>query len=123
MAYILLVEDDPYLCDIYCQKLESEGFEVGLAQNGREALGMLKQRKPDILLLDILLPEMGGWEILTAIKNDKTLNGLKTVVLSSLGQKEEVKKGLELGAVKYLIKTQFKPSEVVRKVQEILSKN
>lgn len=116
---ILLVEDDPLLIDIYTTKLKEAGFEVEVVQDGQDVLPYLEDKKPDLLLLDIVLPHIDGWEILSGIKNGSAKD-LKVVVLSNLGQKEEVQKGLNLGAVKYLIKAHYTPSEIVKEIQEIL---
>jgi DNA-binding response OmpR family regulator len=121
MHHILLVEDDPFLIDIYKQKFENTGFNIKVVKDGEQALEILSSEKPDLILLDIVLPGAAGWEVLEKIKSDPTLSELKVVILSNLGQKEEVEKGLQLGAANYLIKSQFKPSEVVDKVKEILA--
>ncbi len=117
---ILLVEDDPFLIDIYQTKLKKAGFKVEVAGSGAKALAFLKNQNPDLMILDIVLPEMGGWEVLKEIKKDAGLKKLKIVVLSNLGQKEEVEKGLELGATKYLIKAQHTPGNVIKEVEKIL---
>lgn len=124
MKSILLVEDDPFLIDIYSQKFGKAGFKIEVVENGERALRVLKARAPDLLVLDIVLPGMEGWEILRKIKNEKlkmkNLKNLKIIVLSNLGQKEEVEKGLRLGADKYLIKAHYTPSEVVKEIEKIL---
>jgi DNA-binding response OmpR family regulator len=124
MKSILLVEDDPFLIDIYTTKLKDSGFSVEVAKEGESALRKLNEEKFDFLLLDIVLPQIDGWEILEKIKNQKpktkNLEDLKIVVLSNLGQKEEVEKGLRLGADKYLIKAHYTPSEVVEEIKEVL---
>lgn len=121
---VLLVEDDPFLIDIYTTKLKEEGFLVEIAINGKECLKRLKEEKFDLLLLDIVLPEVDGWEILERIKKEreveKTKDDLKILVLSNLGQKEEIEKGLRLGVDKYLIKAHYTPSEVIKEIREIL---
>ena len=117
---ILLIEDDPFLIDIYTKKIKNSGFEVQVAENGSTALKILKEKKPDLILLDIVLPEMEGWEVLRRIKEDKATAALKVVVLSNLGQRGEVEKGLKLGAMKYLIKAQHTPSQVVTEIKKIL---
>lgn len=121
MTRILLVEDDPFLIDIYSQKLTKAGFKVEVAQNGKSALQSLQKRKPQLVILDIVLPGIEGWEILRRIKKDRSLAKLKVVVLSNLGQKEEVEKGLKLGAVKYLIKAHYTPSEVVKEIKKVIT--
>ena len=117
---ILLVEDDPFLIEIYQKKLSSVGFNVEVIQNGKKALEWLGQNKPDLILLDIVLPEADGWKVMRQLKEQDKLKDLIIVVLSNLGQKEEVEKGLKMGAVKYLIKAQFTPAEVVEEVKKIL---
>jgi len=121
MQYILLIEDDPFLIDIYSTKLKKSGFEVGVAKNGEEAITKLKEKKPDLVVLDIVLPRIDGWEILVKIKEDLQWEDLKVVVLSNLGQKEEVEKGFALGATKYLIKAHYTPTEVVNEIKKCLS--
>ncbi len=118
---ILLIEDDPFLIDIYSQKLTKAGFKVEVAKNGKSALQSLQKRKPQLVILDIVLPGIEGWEILRKIKKTPKLTGLKVVVLSNLGQKEEVEKGLKLGAVKYLIKAHYTPGEVVKEIEKVIT--
>ena len=120
MKSILLVEDDSFLSNIYAIKLKEAGFDVDIAVDGEDALRRLKSKKPEVLLLDIVLPNIDGWEVLRKIKKEESLNGLKIVVLSNLGQKEEAEKGFLLGASKYLIKAHYTPSEVVKEVEEML---
>jgi len=124
MKTILLVEDDPFLIDIYTTKLKESGFSVEVAEGGEEGLRKLKEKNFDLLVLDIVLPRIDGWKVLEEIQNSKfknqSLKNLKIIVLSNLGQKEEVEKGLKLGATKYLIKAHYTPSEVVEEIKEIL---
>ena len=120
MSKILLVEDDPFLVDIYSQKLKKAGFEVGVVTDGSKVLNAIKEQKPELLMLDIVLPEMDGWEILEELSKDSQFSTLKVMVFSNLGQKAEVEKGMKLGAVKYLIKADYTPSEVVEEVKKLL---
>jgi DNA-binding response OmpR family regulator len=120
MKKVLLIEDDMFLVEIYKKKFEEGGFLFEAAPDGDEGLRKLKDNKPDILLLDIVLPNFDGWEIIRKIKKDEQLKNLKTVILSNLGQKSEVKKGIELGAAKYLIKAHYTPTEVVEEVKKII---
>ena len=121
MKKILLAEDDPFIIDIYTTKLKQAGLEVEVVSEGDEVLEKIKQYKPDLLLLDIVLPTMNGWEILRAIRESDDLKDQPIVILSNLYQKDEVEKGLKLGALKYLIKAHYTPSEVVEEVKKILA--
>ncbi|RLC39622.1 MAG: response regulator [Candidatus Nealsonbacteria bacterium] len=124
MKKILLVEDDPFLIDIYTRKLKKAGFETVVAEEGKKALKLLQQKTFELVILDIVLPEVDGWAILKEIKElkqkNRDLENLKIIILSNLGQKEEVEKGLKLGATKYLIKAHFTPSQVVEEIKKIL---
>ena len=134
MKNILLVEDDPFLIDIYTTKLREESFSIEVATDGKEGLKKLREKKFDLLVLDIVLPKIDGWEILEKLKTElpkeakvkmrtkfsSPIKNLKIIILSNLGQKEEVEKGLRLGANKYLIKAHYTPSEVVEEIKEVL---
>lgn len=117
---VLLVEDDSFLANIYKTKFELENFKVTVAGNGELGLKEAKKKKPDIILLDILLPKMDGFTVLEQLKQDSDLKDVPVILLTNLGQKDDVKKGLELGAKDYLIKAHFKPSETVEKVRNVL---
>jgi len=120
MKKILLVEDDPFLIDIYSTKLTETGFKVLLAKDGVQALDLVKKEKPSLVVLDIVLPHIDGWQVLKQIKEIDAVKNLKIVILSNLSQKEEVEKGLSLGADKYLIKSDHTPSRVVEEIKELL---
>jgi len=117
---ILLVEDDEFLAELYATKLNLEGFEVALATDGEKGLKLIKEKQPDLILLDIILPKMDGFEILKKIKTDKSLKDIPVILLTNLSQKDEVQKGLDLGATDYLIKAHFMPSEVVKKIKQTI---
>ena len=116
----MVVEDDSFVIDIYRTKISQEGFNVVLASNGLEAIEKLSQGKemPDLILLDIVMPYMDGLETLEKIKKDEKIKNIPVILLTNLSQKEEVDKGLELGAVDYLIKSHFTPSEVMEKIRK-----
>lgn len=118
--YILLIEDDEFLAELYATKLNLEGFEVGLAVDGKKGLRMIKEKKPDLLLLDIILPKLDGFELLKIMKADRELKDIPVILLTNLSQKDEVKRGLALGADDYLIKAHFMPSEVVKKIKQTI---
>ncbi|MDD2807452.1 MAG: response regulator [Patescibacteria group bacterium] len=117
---ILLVEDDEFLAELYATKLNMEGFEVFLAVDGEKGLKLAKEKMPDLVLLDIILPKMDGFEVLGKMKIDPETKNIPVILLTNLSQKDEVKKGLELGAKDYLIKAHFMPSEVVKKIKQTL---
>jgi DNA-binding response OmpR family regulator len=116
---ILLVEDDPFMVDIYTTKLNEFGYSVETAFDGEEALRKINEKKPDLVLLDIVLPNIDGWEILSMIKTQEKFKDLKVVILSNLGQRPEIEKGIKLGAVKYIIKAHHAPSEVAVEIKKI----
>lgn len=119
-VHVLLVEDDTFLANIYKTKFDMEGFKVSVSENGEEGLTDAKKKKPDIILLDILLPKMDGFTVLEKLKEDSSAKDIPVILLTNLGQKDDVSKGLEMGAKDYLIKAHFKPSEVVDKVKKVL---
>ncbi|OIO46926.1 MAG: response regulator [Parcubacteria group bacterium CG1_02_39_15] len=121
MKSILLVEDDPFLIDIYATKLKESGFSVEVAADGEEGVRKAKENPPSLIVLDIVLPQVDGWEILKEIKAEKKLKAVPVVILSNLGQKSEVEKGIKLGAKKYLIKAHYTPSQVVEEIRQTLN--
>lgn len=118
--HVLIVEDDVFLGEIYQKKFEMEGFKVSMAVNGEKGLADIKKKKPDIVMLDILLPKLDGFAVLEAAKSDPAVKDIPIILLTNLGQKDDVQRGLDEGAADYLIKTHFKPSEVVDKVRKVL---
>ena len=120
MKSILLIDNDPFLIDIYASQLKKTGYKIELASDGEIALSKIKELKPDLLVLDIILPKVDGWEFLKTIRQDTRLKQLKVVILSNLGQKEEVEKGFDFGAVRYFIKAEYTPKEVVEEIKKIL---
>jgi len=117
---ILLVEDDPLIIKIYSSRLEQDGFEVEVASRGNEVLRKLKEQKYDLVLLDLVLPELTGFEILEKIRKEKEFSDLKVLVLSNLGEKENISKANRFGVVDYLVKARYTPREVVEEVSRIL---
>jgi DNA-binding response OmpR family regulator len=118
---ILIIEDDPFLSDMYATKFQLKGYKVNLSKNGEEAMEEIKKEKPAIILLDILMPKMDGYEFLGKLKRDERLKDIPVVIMTNLGQKKEVEKGLELGADDYIIKAYFTPKEVIEKVESLLN--
>src|SRR3989344_4472212 len=120
MKKILLVEDDPFIIDIYSNHLKKAGFGVDIAMDGKMALEKVKTNYPDLLLLDILLPKMDGWEILKEIRSDEKTKNLKVIVISNLNQQEYANDIEQLGVIKYFLKIQSSPDEIVTAIKEIL---
>ena len=119
---ILIVEDDSFVMDIYQTKLGQAGYEIIGADNGLEALKKIEKETFDLVLLDIIMPYMDGLEVLKKIKSQEKYKKLPIILLTNLSQKEEIDKGLSLGASYYLIKSQFTPSEVLEKIKIYLDK-
>lgn len=117
---IMIVEDDVFVMDIYQTKLAQEGFEIIPALNGVEAMEKLQTITPDLMLLDIIMPYMDGLEVLRKVKADERLKNIPVILLTNLSQKDDIDKGLGLGANDYLIKSHFTPSEVLEKIKEYI---
>lgn len=117
---ILFIEDDPFLSEIYMTKFEEVGYDIDISNDGEEGLKKIRENKPDIVLLDIVLPKRSGLEILEEIKNDSTLKHIPVLILSNLGMDQNFDKAKSLGAAGYLVKSQYTPSEVVAEVERIL---
>jgi len=116
---ILLIEDDTFLSHMYELKFVAEGFDVSVAHDGLEGLEMVKKNMPDIILLDIILPKMDGWDFLKKLRADLAASTPPVILLTNLGQSNDVKKGMSMGVVDYLIKAHFTPSEVVQRIKQV----
>jgi two-component system alkaline phosphatase synthesis response regulator PhoP len=121
MKKILVVEDDPMLLEIYQKKFNGGEFEVITATSGIEAEKKAAAEKPDLILLDLVLPEKDGLSVLKTIKEDNSLQGTKVVIFSNLSQEEEQQKAQSLGADGFIVKSEFTPQQLVDKVKEILA--
>ena len=119
---ILIIEDDVFLADLYKTKFNLEGFDVYVAYDGEKGLELVAKKKPAVILLDLILPKVSGFAVLKSLKEDNKLKDIPIVLLTNLSQKADVEKGLSLGAVDYLIKAHFMPSEVVAKIKNLVQK-
>ncbi len=119
---ILLIEDEEMLANMYEVKFKNEGFELTKALDGASGLEQAKKIKPDFVLLDVIMPKMDGFSVLKSLREDPTTKDLPVMLLTNLGQDEDVKKGKELGVVGYLVKANVTPSEVVETVKKELAK-
>jgi len=118
---ILLAEDDQFLQRMYATKLEQSGLEVVVAGDGAKALELLKKKRPDVLVLDILMPKKDGFEVLKEVRADASLKNLPIIVLTNLGEADDVRQARKLGANDYLIKAHFLPSEVMSVIEKYLT--
>ena len=120
MKKILIVEDEKILVEMYKDRFVQEGFEVFLAFDSKEGLEMAKKEKPDLIVLDILLPRENGVYFLTELKNDLEISSIPVVVFSNYDDPETKKQALQLGVKDYLIKTNYTPKEIVDKIKNYL---
>jgi len=118
---VLIVDDDAFLSGIYATKLELDGFLVVTARDGEEGLKAAMREKPDLILLDVLMPKLDGFEVLKRLKADAETKPIPVIMLTNLGQKEDIEKGISDGAVDYLIKAHFVPAEAVEKIKKVLN--
>jgi len=117
----LIIEDDKFLRELLGKKLSSLSYNPILAIDGEEGLEKIKKEKPDVVLLDLMLPGMNGFEVLEKAKKDPTISNIPVIILSNLGQSEDIEKGLRLGAKDFLVKAHFTPQEIVNKLQLVLN--
>jgi len=122
MTSILVVEDDKFLRELIVQKLSKEGYDVSEAVDGETGIKKIREEKPELVLLDLILPGIDGFEVLKQAKEDSETAGVPVIILSNLGQQEDVEKGMKLGATDYLIKAHFTPGEIIEKIREISAK-
>lgn len=118
---ILIVEDDKFLRELMVQKLRKEGYKIIEAIDGEEGIKKVKEEMPGLVLLDLILPGIDGFEVLSKIKADPAISQIPVIILSNLGQREDVEKGMALGAADYLIKAHFTPGEIIEKIKKIVS--
>jgi len=116
MSKILIVEDEEVLSRVMSEKLKNGGYKTEIANDGAEALLMAKKFKPDLILLDLLLPKKNGFEVLRDLKKDGSLKDIPVIVLSNLDQDEDIKQAMTSGAVDYFVKSQHPINEIIEKV-------
>ncbi len=118
MKKILLIEDEEILINLLQKKLIQENYEISVAKNGEEGLRLMKEAKPDLILLDIVMPKKGGFEVMEAMQKEDELKKIPIIIISNSGQPVELDRAKELGAKDWLIKTEFDPQEVIDKVKK-----
>jgi len=121
MTTILLIEDEPIFQKTVGQFLEKEGFQTKSALDGQVGLALAKKFKPDLILLDLILPQKDGFEVLKELKKDATTKDIPVIILTNLEGGTDVEKALSLGATTYLVKANYELGEVVKKIEQILS--
>jgi len=119
----MVIEDDPFLSSILKARLEKDGFTVIQAFNGEEALTKLRENSPGLVILDLIMPKMSGFEVLQVISIDPQLNKIPVVVVSNLGQDGDVEKAKGFGAVDYFIKMRMSIDELIVKIRGIIQKS
>lgn len=120
MAKILLVEDDINLRDVYAARLESEGYEIAVASNGEEALAIAVQEKPDLILLDIMMPKISGFDVLDIIRTTPEIAHTRVIMMTALSGENDRERGEKLGVDKFLVKSQVILEDVVSTIDEVL---
>lgn len=122
MAKILIVEDDDFLRNLLTKKLKAEGHEVEQAESGEKGIEIIPQFQPDLILQDLLLPGMHGFEVISWIRRQKEdFSKTPIIILSNLGDEEDIEKGHKLGANDFLVKAKFTPQEITEKVKTATS--
>lgn len=120
MAKVLIVEDDQFLLRMYKKKFEVAGFEVEVAGDGEEGLLRMRTTKPNIVLMDIMMPKLNGLDAIVQAKADNLIKNIPILVLTNLSNTDDAQSAVKNGALGYLVKSDFTPSQVVDKVKEIL---
>lgn len=119
---ILIIEDDRFLSSLMKARLEKEGFSTMQAFDGEEALNLLKQEKPDMIVMDLIMPKVSGFELLETISVDPQISRIPVMILSNLGQDSDIDKVKRLGAVEYFVKVKTSIDDLVSHVKEIANK-
>ena len=117
---ILIVEDDSMISSMYKIKLEQAGFLVVIAENGVDGVNLTISQKPNLILLDVMLPQMDGFTVLQKIKTDKKTKKIPVIMLTNLGTTEDMKKGIDLGADEYLVKANLTPNQISNEINKVL---
>jgi len=116
----MIAEDDQFLANAYRVKLEKENFEVSIVYQGQELLDKVKDFKPHLILLDLVMPVMDGFEALKALKANKDTKNIPVLITSNLGQQTDLDKSMKLGAIDYIIKSNVPIKDIVKKVKKIV---
>ena len=121
MTKIAIIEDDPVISQMYRTKFETNGFDVQLANNGKRGVALVEEFIPDLILLDLQMPEMGGAEALEIIRKNEWSKNIPVIILTNMGEEESPKKIRELGIHSYIVKANLTPKQVVERVKVALN--
>jgi DNA-binding response OmpR family regulator len=121
MTKIAIIEDDPVISQMYRMKFEADGFDVQIANNGALGVELVKSYKPDIILLDLQMPEMNGVDALTIIRKSETSKTTPVIILTNLGEEESPKQLQSLGIHSYIVKANLTPRQVVQRIKDALN--
>lgn len=120
MSKILIVEDDISLRDVYSARLEAEGYQIVVAANGEEALAIAVKERPDLMLLDVMMPKISGFDVLDIIRTTPEIAHTRVIMMTALSAQEDRERGEKLGVDKYLVKSQVTLEEVVSTIKTVL---
>lgn len=120
MANVLIIEDDPLIVKIYTTRLSADGHTVASCENGQDALTTLQRFMPHLILLDIMMPKLDGFEFLTTIRKNEQTRTIPVLVYSNLSNEKEIARAKSLGATEFLIKANLTPTEVMKKINHYL---
>ena len=121
LGRVLLIEDDPPMVKMYSTKLQMEGFEVEVAYDGEKGLEKTEEWKPDLVVLDLMIPKMGGMDVLKQIRANPKTKNVPVLILSNLSQEQDVQLAKELKVKEFLVKANFTPGQVVEKIKQSLT--
>jgi CheY-like chemotaxis protein len=121
MTKLLITEDDPLMSRMYQKIFSFEGYEVVMAADGQEGLDLARQEKPTLILLDVMMPKLNGIQVLEKLKADPETHAIPVVMLTNLAGQQDAEAALALGAVKYIVKSEYEPKQVADMVKEILA--
>jgi len=122
MAKVLIIEDDQFLAELITKKLDDEGFEVVYAADGEKGWQAIQKEKPGLILLDLLLPGIDGFEVMENVKKDTELSKIPIIIISNYGQESKIQRAMSLGAKDYLVKANFTTGEIADKVRSVIGK-
>lgn len=122
MAKIVFVEDDPLIVKIYTTRLKADGHEVYSAENGEDGLKVIAEVKPDLIILDVMMPRVDGFGVLQRVRSDEALKNIPIIMYSNLNNEEEITRAKQMGVNEFLIKANLSPSQMVAKIKQYLDK-